>query len=87
MLVFVLIGLSLVLLGIVGLQFTYMFYVERMYNERRKHMQALEHKAEHLTEQLEAAKDQLASQDELIRTAYPELRRDEEMWAEVIDER
>ena len=86
MLMFVLIGLSLVLLGIVGLQFTYMFYVERMYNERRKHMHALEHKAKNLDRQLKAAQKQLAKQDELLR-AYPELRKDDEAWAEVIDER
>lgn len=86
MLMFVLIGLSLVLLGVVGLQFTYMFYVERMYNERRKHMHALENKAKSLARQLKAAQKQLAEQDELLR-AYPGLRKDDEVWAEVIDER
>lgn len=86
MLMFVLIGLSLVLVGVVGLQFTYMFYVERIYNERRKHMHALEHKAEKLARQLEAAQKQLAEQNELLK-AYPELRKDDEVWAEVIDER
>ena len=85
MLVFVLIGLSLVLLGIVGLQFTYMFYVERMYTERRKHMQTLEHKAEQLTSQLETARKQLAEQDALLKS-YPELRRENEAWADVIEE-
>ena len=87
MLVFVLIGLSLVLLGIVGLQFTYMFYVERMYTERRKHMRNLEHKAEELTDRLEAAQTQLAEQNELIKDVYPELKKGEEVWADLIDER
>ena len=86
MLMFVLIGLSLVLLGIVGLQFTYMFYVERIYNERRKHMHSLELKAEKLARQLETAQKQLADQDELLK-AYPELRKDDEVWAEVIEDR
>jgi len=85
MLMFVLIGLSLVLVGIVGLQFTYMFYVERMYRERRKHMKALERKTEQLTEQLNAAQKQLAEQNELLKS-YPGLRKDEEVWADVIEE-
>lgn len=87
MLVFVLIGLSLVLLGVVGLQFTYMFYVERMYTERRKHMRTLERKAEELTGKLETAQQRLLEQDELLKTAYPELRNTEEAWADVIEDR
>ena len=83
MLVFALIGLCLVLLGIVGLQFTYMFYVDRMYNERRRYLQQLEHKAEKLTEQLEAAQKQLAEQDEVLRA----VNLKEEAWADLIDER
>ena len=87
MLVFVLIGLSLVLLGVVGLQFTYMFYVERMYTERRKHMRTLERKAEELTGKLETAQQRLLEQDELLKNAYPELRNTEEAWADVIEDR
>lgn len=87
MLVFVLIGLSLVLLGVVGLQFTYMFYVERMYTERRKHMRTLERKTEELTGKLETARQRLMEQDELLKTAYPELRNTEEAWADVIEDR
>lgn len=84
---FVLIGLSLVLLGVVGLQFTYMFYVERMYTERRKHMRTLERKAEELTGKLETAQQRLLEQDELLKTAYRDLRNTEEAWADVIEER
>lgn len=87
MLVFALIGLSFVLLGVVGLQFTYMFYVERMNAERRKYLQALENRAEQLAEQLDAAHDQIAAQNELLKTAYRELGNHEEVWAELIDER
>ncbi len=86
MLVFVLIGLSLVLLGIVGLQFMYMFYVERMYKERRKHIQTLEDKAEKLSSKLEAAQKQIVEKDALIKDSA-EMRKDNEVWAEVIDER
>jgi hypothetical protein len=87
MLMFVLIGLSLALLGIVGLQFTYMFYVERLNGERRKHIQALEHNAGELVTQLDAANRKIAKQDELLKAAYPELKKTEEAWADVIEER
>lgn len=87
MLVFVLLGLSLVLLGVVGLQFMYMFYADRMHAERRKHIHTLERKNEVLSQQLDAAQIQLAEQDELLKAAYPELQKDDESWAEVIDER
>ena len=87
MLVFGLIGLSLVLLGIVGLQFTYMFYADRMHTERRKHIHTLEYRSEQLKAQLEAARIQLAEQDEILKVEDRELRKEEELWADVIDER
>jgi Tfp pilus assembly protein PilN len=83
MLLFFLIGLSLVLLGIAGLQFTYMFYVERMHAERLKHMQALEQRSQHLTEQLKGARKQIAEQNEVLK----ELRKNEEVWADVLEDR
>ena len=86
MLVFGLIGLSLVLVGVVGLQFMYMFYVERMYRERRKHIKALERKTEQLTKQLEIAQKQIAEQKNLLK-AYPEFLKEDEAWADVIEER
>ena len=85
MLPFVLIGLSLVLLGIVGLQFMYLFYLDRVYRERKKYLRFLEHKSEQLAEQLEAANRHIAEQNELLEAAN--LRKNDEVWAEVIDER
>lgn len=87
MFLFVLIGICLVLTGIAGLQFTYLFYVDRMYRERRKYMHTLEQRSEKLTSQLETARKQLAEQQDLIEAAYPELKKRDEMWADVIDER
>jgi len=84
MLIFALIGLCLVLLGVVGLQFTYMFYVERMYNERRKHMSTLEHRSEKLAAQLDDAHRHIAEQSEKLRSLGVS---EEEAWADVIDER
>ena len=86
MFLFSLIGLLLILIGVVGLQFTYLFYIGRIFHERKKYLQALEHKAEKLTRDLEAAHALLAEQKELL-DACPELKKKDEIWAEVIDER
>ncbi len=87
MLMYALIGLSLVLVGIVGLQFTYLFYVDRVYRERQRYLQDLEKRHRRLTERLEAAERRIAEQNDLLETIYPELGRDDEAWAEVIEER
>ena len=84
---FALIGLSLVLLGIVGLQFSYLFYLDRVFRERKKYLQELEQRSGQLANQLEEASKLIAEQREFIETAYPEMRKKEEVWAEVIDER
>lgn len=85
MLMYFLIGLSLVLVGIVGLQFTYMFWVERMYKERRAYLRELENKYARQTERLAAAERRIAEQNELLETINPEFGT-EEVWADVIEE-
>lgn len=87
MVMYALIGLSLVLLGIVGLQFTYTFYISRIYSERRKHLQALEHRCSELTRELKTAERRIKEQDELIACVCPEFGEDDDSWAEVIGER
>ena len=87
MLVFVLIGLSLVLAGLAGLQFMYLFYADRLNRERRQHLQDLERKCAQLLKRLEAAETRIREQDELLESAYPGIRKGDEMWAEVIEER
>jgi hypothetical protein len=79
MLSYVLIGLSLVLLGIVGLQFTYMFYLDRIHHERRKHINALEKKCADLSTRLETAEARVAQLE-------PFLKRDDEIWADVLED-
>ena len=86
MLFYALIGSSLVLLGIAGLQFTYMFYLERLHGERKKHITVLERKCIDLGERLKKAESRLASQQDLIDAAYPELGEKED-WADLIEER
>jgi hypothetical protein len=83
MLMYVLIGLCLVLLGVAGLQFTYLAYVDRMNAERRKYLQALELKYSALSARLAEAEKRVEEQDQLIAELTPT---DDEMWAEVIEE-
>jgi hypothetical protein len=85
MLMYALIGLSLVLVGVAGLQFTYLFYVDRVYRERKKYLRSLEHKCAELKSQLEAAEQRLAEQQVMLVAAYPEMAREDEAWADVID--
>ena len=82
MLMYALIGLCLVLLGIAGLQFTYLFYIERLYKQRRAYLQVLEHKCADLTRRLDDAEQRITEQDELLSNIYQE-----ESWADVIEER
>jgi hypothetical protein len=85
MLMYVLIGLCLVLVGIAGLQFTYLAYADRLDGERRKYLKALEHKYSELAAKLADAEQKVAEQQELLDAAYPELK--EESWADVIEDR
>ncbi len=87
MLMLALICLSFALVGIVGLQFTYLFYVERIYRERRKHLQAVESSRRELKGKLEAANKQIREQNDLLKKAYPGWSEDESVWADVIDDR
>ncbi len=87
MLMYFLIGLSLVLVGIVGVQFSYMFYVDRMYRERRTYLRELEQKYARLTDRLAAAERRVAEQNDLLETIYPDLGKEDEVWADLIEER
>ncbi|MGE3465854.1 MAG: hypothetical protein AB7J13_02885 [Pyrinomonadaceae bacterium] len=82
-----LIGLSFVLIGIVGLQFTYLFYIDRVLRERKNYLQTLERRHTMLRERLDAAERRVAEQDELIETFFPKLGMSDEAWADVIEER
>ncbi|MEQ1606131.1 MAG: hypothetical protein ABL999_14815 [Pyrinomonadaceae bacterium] len=86
MLMYFLIGLSLVLVGIVGLQFSYMFWVERLYKERRTYLRQLEAKYARQSQRLAEAERRLAEQKELLETAYPAFGKEDEVWADVIEE-
>ncbi len=87
MLLYALIGLSLVLVGIAGLQFTYLFWVDRLNRERRKHMHDLERRYARLAARLDAAEGRIAEQDELLKRLGHNDDSVEEAWADLIDER
>ena len=87
MLVYALIGLSLVLTGIAGLQFTYMFYVERVYRERQAYLRELEQRYARIVERLDTAERRVAEQDDLLDGIYLNAGKADEAWADVIDER
>ena len=84
MLMYALIGLSLVLVGVVGLQFTYLFWIDRVYRERRTYLKDLEHRYSDLNSRLRSAERRMTEQAELLQTlGYKEI----ETWADVIEER
>ena len=87
MLIVALIGLLFVLIGVVGLQFSYMFYLDRLHLDRKKHTNQLERNCLSLSERLKQAEARLEEQDRLLETAYPGIRKDNEIWADVIEER
>jgi hypothetical protein len=83
MLLYVLIGLSLALTGVAGLQLMYMFYLDRLDKERKKRITELERRCRTLTRRLEDAERRITEQDELIAGLYEE---DDDRWADVLDD-
>ena len=83
MLYYVLIGLSLALTGVAGLQLMYMFYLDRIDQERKKRVAELERKCRSLTRRLNDAERRIAEQDQLIAGLYLE---DDDLWADVLDD-
>jgi hypothetical protein len=86
MMLYVLIGLCLSLAGVAGLQLMYMFYLDRLDKERKKRLHELEVECRRLVNRLSEAERELKLKTEMLATAFPDLE-DEEVWADVIDER
>ncbi len=87
MLMYFLIGLSFVLIGIAGLQFTYLFFVDRMFKERKRYLAVLEHQNARLTNKLAAAERRIDEQKQLLVTIAPDLGEEDTSWADVIEDR
>ena len=84
---YVLIGLSLSLAGVAGLQFFYLIYLERIDREQKKRIYELERHSKHLSKRLSEAEQQIAEQDEILESIFDEFEDDEEVWADVIEDR
>lgn len=86
MMLYVLIGLSLSLAGVAGLQFFYMIYLERMSQEQKKRIYELERHSRQVTKRLSEAEQQVAQQNEVLESMFDEVE-EEEVWADVIEDR
>ncbi len=86
MLYFVLIGLCLVLVGVAALQFMYMFYLDRLDNERKKRVVELEHLCKELRQKLDEAEFRVSEQRRVINAFDIFENMGEEAWADVIEE-
>ncbi len=88
MMLYVLICLSLSLLGVAGLQFFYLIYLERVDRERQKRIRELEHHCQYLAKRLRQTEAQVNEQNEMLEAFYEDSEdEEEEVWADVIDER
>lgn len=91
MLDYVLILLLFVLLGVAGLQFSYMFYLDRLDRERKSYLRDLERRTRRLNEKLERAEAKIAEQSAQIVKLLPEclgvFDPEDEAWADIIEER
>jgi hypothetical protein len=86
MMIYVLIGLSLSLSGLAGLQFFYLIYLERMDKEHKKRIHELEKHSKYLSHRLQEAEQQIAEQNEILEAFYVDVE-EEEVWADVIEDR
>ena len=82
---YALIGLSLALVGVAGLQFMYLFYLGRVDEQRKRHIHDLEIQCKSLSARLTEAEDRIAEQDELLAKFVDTS--DDEVWADIIEER
>ncbi len=87
MLFYVLIGLSLSLAGVAGLQFVYLFYLDRIDKERKRRLHELELRCIKLSHRLNEAEEKLAEQKDMIAALDLSSDFDEEVWADVIEDK
>ena len=84
---YVLIGLSLSLAGVAGLQFFYMAYLERLDREHKKRIRELERHTKYLSSKLHDAETRIAEQKILLESFFDEFEDEEDVWADVIEDR
>lgn len=86
MMLYVLIGLSLSLLGVAGLQFFYLIYLERIDREQKKRIRELERHCKSLSTRITEAEQKISDQNNLLENIFDEFE-EEEVWADVIEDR
>ncbi len=84
---YVLIGLSLSLAGVAGLQFFYLLYLERINHEQKKRIYELERHSKHLSKRLIEAEKQIEEQNEILENIFDDSDEEEVVWADVIEDR
>jgi hypothetical protein len=84
---YVLIGLSLSLAGVAGLQFFYLAYLERLDREHKKRVRELERHTKYLASKLHDAETKIAEQKILLESFFDEFEDEEDVWADVIEDR
>lgn len=87
MTIYVLICLSLSLAGVAGLQFFYLAYLERMDKITRKSLREAERQNRYLKRRLFDAELQIAEQAKMLGSIYDPLEGEDEVWADVIEDR
>jgi len=86
MMLYVLICLSLSLAGVCAVQFFYLAYLGKVEEQHKRRIRELEKNCRYFKERLREAELQLANQAELLEEVYGDFE-DEEVWADVIDDR
>ncbi len=84
---YVLIGLSLSLASVAGLQFFYMAYLERLDREHKKRIRELERHTKYLSSKLHDAETRIAEQKNLLESFFDEFEDEDDVWADVIEDR
>lgn len=85
MMTYILIGLSLSLVGVTGLQFFYLLYLERINREQKKRIYELERHSRYVSKRLGEAEKQIDDQNEILKSVFDES--EEIVWADVIEDR
>ncbi len=85
---YVLIGLSLSLAGVAGLQFFYLIYMEGIDREHKKRIHELENRTKYLSNRLQDAEQQITEQNDILESIFDDFGEvaEEEVWADVIEE-
>jgi len=87
MFTYIFIGLLFVLAGVIGLQLTFIFYIERLYKMRVDHTRLLERDAKRLRQKIEFLEEKLSETNALLEMHGIEIEKKDEAWADILDDR